>query len=73
MGLCYTLEEGIVVGVEVDARQDGRGGWGRMGRRLLVRVVLENLFAIYNFVSGPVAYDRRIYGLAILICSGVAL
>lgn len=55
MGLCYTLEEGIVVGVEVDARQDGRGGWGRMGRRLLVRVVLENLFAIYNFVSGPVA------------------
>ena len=74
VGLLDTLEERIVVGVEVDASEQRTGALWGCRRHLLVGVVLEYLFAVYIEMSAQIQIRVWRKGVrATLICAGVAL
>lgn len=51
MSLLNALEEGIIVGVEVDAGQEGGGRGGRGGRCFFIGMVFEHLFAVWGYLD----------------------
>ena len=54
MGFLDALEEGIVICIlmDIDAEESsgGVGGWCTCASSFFIRVVLENLFAIYRYI-----------------------